>query len=73
MRRGHAGSLEVIPHDLEAPTVMIVHGAWVDATDWREVIALLQAKGLTVVAVQNPLSSLDASADAAGEAGLVVG
>jgi pimeloyl-ACP methyl ester carboxylesterase len=37
---------------------MIVHGAWVDATDWREVIALLQEKGLSVIAVQNPLSSL---------------
>lgn len=48
----------MIPHDLDAPTVMIVHGAWVDATDWREVIALLQTKDLSVVAVQSPLSSL---------------
>jgi len=35
-----------------APTVVMVHGAWVDRTGWREVIALLQAKGLKVVAVQ---------------------
>ena len=58
MRRGHAGSPGGIPRDLDAPTVVIVHGAWVDATDWREVIALLQVKGLSVIAVQNPLSSL---------------
>jgi pimeloyl-ACP methyl ester carboxylesterase len=58
MRRGHAGSPAVTARDLNAPTVMIVHGAWVDATDWREVIALLQVKDLSVVAVQNPLSSL---------------
>jgi len=44
-----------------APTVVMVHGAWVDRTGWREVIALLQAKGLKVVAVQNPLSSLFAN------------
>ena len=41
-----------------ALTVVIVHGAWVDGTGWREVIALLQTRGLKVVAVQNPLSSL---------------
>lgn len=58
MRKGHAGSPGGTPRDLDAPTVVIVHGAWVDATDWREVIALLQVKGLSVVAVQNPLSSL---------------
>lgn len=58
MRRGHAGHPGKIPRDLDAPTVMIVHGAWVDATDWREVIALLQVRGLGVIAVQNPLSSL---------------
>jgi pimeloyl-ACP methyl ester carboxylesterase len=51
-------------HDLSAPTVAIVHGAWVDATDWREVIALLQVQGLNVIAVQNPLSSLADDVDA---------
>src|SRR5512134_2772946 len=58
MRGGHAGNPGAVPRDLNAPTVMIVHGAWVDATDWREVIALLQVEGLTVIAVQTPLSSL---------------
>lgn len=45
-------------------TVVIVHGAWVDGTGWREVIACLQAKGLKVVAVQTPLSSLADDVDA---------
>jgi pimeloyl-ACP methyl ester carboxylesterase len=53
-----------MPRDLDAPTVVIAHGAWVDATAWREVIALLQVKGLSVIAVQNPLSSLVDDVDA---------
>src|ERR1700675_4184091 len=38
--------------------VVIVHGAWADGSSWSKVIPLLQAKGLHVVAVQNPLTSL---------------
>ena len=38
--------------------IVIVHGAWADASCWSRVIPLLQAKGLHVVAVQNPLTSL---------------
>jgi len=48
----------------KAPTVAIVHGAWVDATSWREVIALLHVEGLSVIAVQNPLSALGDDVDA---------
>ena len=44
--------------DLVAPSIVIAHGAWADATCWREVIARLQAKGLRVVAVQSPLTAL---------------
>jgi len=47
-----------MPRDADAPTVVIVHGAWVGATAWREVIALLQVKGLRVIAAQIPLNSL---------------
>jgi len=47
----------------KAPTVAIVHGAWVDATSWREVIALLHVEGLSVIAVQNPLSALGDDVD----------
>ncbi|MES2072075.1 MAG: alpha/beta hydrolase [Pseudomonadota bacterium] len=39
-------------------TVVLVHGAFADGSSWDQVIPLLQAKGLKVVAVQNPLSSL---------------
>ncbi len=39
-------------------TVVLVHGAFADGSSWEKIIPLLQAKGLKVVAVQNPLSSL---------------
>ena len=42
----------------EDTTVVLVHGAFADGSSWDQVIPLLQAKGLKVVAVQNPLSSL---------------
>jgi pimeloyl-ACP methyl ester carboxylesterase len=37
--------------------VVLVHGAWADGSSWSKVIPMLQAKGLHVAAVQNPLSS----------------
>jgi pimeloyl-ACP methyl ester carboxylesterase len=46
------------PHGLR--NIVIVHGAWADGSSWSKVIPLLQAKGLDVVAVQNPLTSLAA-------------
>src|SRR5882672_1241366 len=39
-------------------TVVLVHGAFVDGSSWRKVVPLLQARGLAVIAVQNPLTSL---------------
>jgi pimeloyl-ACP methyl ester carboxylesterase len=39
-------------------TVVLVHGAFADGSSWEKVIPLLQAKGLKVIAVQNPLTSL---------------
>src|SRR5882762_3466396 len=41
-----------------ARNVVLVHGAWADGSSWSEVIARLQAAGLHVTAVQNPLASL---------------
>jgi pimeloyl-ACP methyl ester carboxylesterase len=38
--------------------VVLVHGAFADGSSWAKVIPLLQAKGLNVIAVQNPLTSL---------------
>jgi len=37
--------------------VVLVHGAWADGSSWTKLIPLLQAKGLHVVCVQNPLTS----------------
>src|ERR1700674_5586388 len=43
---------------VEARSVVLIHGAWADGSSWAEVIPLLQAAGLKVTAVQNPLTSL---------------
>ncbi|CCV11881.1 exported hypothetical protein [Mesorhizobium sp. STM 4661] len=43
---------------VEARNVVLVHGAWADGSSWAEVISRLQAAGLHVTAVQNPLTSL---------------
>ena len=40
------------------PTIVLIHGAWADASGWDQVIALLQQQGFSVRAVQNPLTSL---------------
>ncbi|MFL6696920.1 MAG: alpha/beta fold hydrolase [Vitreoscilla sp.] len=40
------------------PSVVLVHGAFADGSDWARVIPLLQARGVHVTAVQNPLTSL---------------
>jgi pimeloyl-ACP methyl ester carboxylesterase len=45
-------------HDYAAPTIVLVHGAWADGSSWNKVIPLLEARGLHVVAVQLPLTSL---------------
>src|SRR5436189_6164340 len=45
----------------EAHNVVLVHGAWADGSSWSEVILRLQAAGLHVTAVQNPLTSLEDS------------
>jgi pimeloyl-ACP methyl ester carboxylesterase len=46
---------------VQARNVVLVHGAWADGSSWGEVIPRLQAAGLKVTAVQNPLSSLEDS------------
>jgi pimeloyl-ACP methyl ester carboxylesterase len=43
---------------VKARNIVLVHGAWADGSSWSEVIARLQAAGLHVTAVQNPLTSL---------------
>jgi pimeloyl-ACP methyl ester carboxylesterase len=44
------------------PTVVLVHGAWADASSWGKVIPLLQHDRLTVVAPPNPLRGLTSDA-----------
>ena len=44
--------------------VVLVHGAFADGSSYAKVIPLLEAQGLRVTAVQNPLSSLAADVEA---------
>lgn len=46
---GHAAAVK--------PTIVLVHGAWADASGWYDVTRALQARGYKVVAVQNSLFS----------------
>jgi pimeloyl-ACP methyl ester carboxylesterase len=45
--------------DAAPKTVVLVHGAWANSSSWSRVIPLLQAAGLNVVAVSNPLATLE--------------
>src|SRR6202451_4592723 len=42
----------------KARNIVLVHGLFADGSCWSEVIPWLQAKGLNVTAVQNPLTTL---------------
>ena len=42
-----------------ANNVVLVHGLFADGSSWSEVIPLLQAHGLNVTSVQNPLTTLE--------------
>ncbi len=46
------------PPAAPAKTVVLVHGAFADGSSWNAIVPLLQAKGLKVIVVQNPLTSL---------------
>ena len=54
----HTGAVAQATASQGVRNIVIVHGAWADGSSWSKVIPLLQAKGLHVVAVQNPLTSL---------------
>jgi pimeloyl-ACP methyl ester carboxylesterase len=54
-----AATLPIAPVVAEKPTtVVLVHGLWADGSSWSKVIPLLQQRGLKVVAVQLPRTSL---------------
>jgi len=49
----------------KAKKVVLVHGLFADGSSWSEVIPRLQAAGLNVTSVQNPLTTLPDAVDAA--------
>jgi pimeloyl-ACP methyl ester carboxylesterase len=63
---GSANSAEV-PKGA-AHNIVLVHGAFVDQTSWQPVADILTKKGYNVTLVENPLTSLDADADATKQA-----
>src|SRR5215211_3649026 len=46
------------PQDRSQPTVLLVHGAFADGSSWAGVIERLQAAGVPVRALVNPLRGL---------------
>jgi pimeloyl-ACP methyl ester carboxylesterase len=50
------------PRRSAVPTVVLVHGAFADASSWGGVIVELQSAGISVLALPNPLRSLDGDA-----------
>ncbi|GHH40712.1 alpha/beta fold hydrolase [Lentzea cavernae] len=44
------------------PTIVLVHGAWADASSWNGVVTRLQQEGHQVTAIANPLRSLTSDA-----------
>ncbi|KQY89790.1 alpha/beta fold hydrolase [Brevundimonas sp. Root1423] len=53
----------------EKPTIVLVHGAFADASSWKGVISSLREDGFTVIAAANPLRGV--SSDASAVAALV--
>jgi pimeloyl-ACP methyl ester carboxylesterase len=51
-------SMAADPAPVPARNVVLVHGLFADGSCWLDVIARLQARGLNVTAVQNPLTTL---------------
>jgi len=49
----------------KASNVVLVHGLFADGSSWSEVIPRLQATGLNVTSVQNPLTTLPEAVDSA--------
>jgi pimeloyl-ACP methyl ester carboxylesterase len=44
------------------PAIVLVHGAWADASSWAAVVPTLQEQGFTVLAPPNPLRGLPTDA-----------
>jgi len=61
----HWGSARAADPVPAARNVVLVHGRFADGSCWTEVIPRLQAAGLNVTSVQNPLTTLDEAVAAA--------
>ena len=55
---GTAADSAGINGDRPKPTIVLVHGAWADASGWDDVAQSLQRDGYTVIAPANPLRGL---------------
>ena len=51
-------ALSANPQDGSQPTVVLVHGAFADASSWNDVVERLQADGVQVMAAANPLRGI---------------
>jgi len=56
--RHRAANAAVAPTAQPRPTIVLVHGAWADASGWAGVTRRLRAGGYTVVSPANPLRGL---------------
>ncbi len=60
-----SGASAMAQSTARARNIVLVHGLFADGSSWSEVIPLLQAQGLNVTSVQNPLTTLPEAVDAA--------
>jgi pimeloyl-ACP methyl ester carboxylesterase len=60
-RTAESPALTVDPQNPK-PTVVLVHGAFADASSWTGVVERLQGRGYTVIAPPNPLRGIDSDA-----------
>ncbi|MCP2329510.1 pimeloyl-ACP methyl ester carboxylesterase [Hamadaea flava] len=58
-----ASSTSTWPAGVNRPTVVLVHGAFADASGWTGVVQRMQDDGFPVVAVANPLRALAGDAE----------
>src|SRR4051794_29538955 len=47
----------------DKPTIVLVHGAFADASSWNGVIPILEKDGYSVIAAANPLRSVKGDGD----------
>jgi pimeloyl-ACP methyl ester carboxylesterase len=52
----HEPHVTARPPTRQMPAIVLVHGAFTDASGWADVIHILLEKGFNVTAVQNPLT-----------------